>query len=50
MTVAAERRYLDQVLKEIEVKTPQLQQQQAEYQEMVAGQQRLTQLYASMAR
>ena len=39
--------YLEHVLKEVEEKTPQLQQRQIEYQEMVQGQQRLTKMYSA---
>ena len=42
-------RYLEHVLQDIEAKTPQLAKQQQEYQEMVAGQQRLAKLYASVS-
>ena len=38
--------YLEHVLKEVEEKTPQLQQRQAEYLEMVQRQQRLTKMYS----
>lgn len=40
-------RHLEHVLKEIEEKTPVLQQQQIEYQTMVTSQQRLSRMYAS---
>lgn len=42
-------RYLEHVLQDIETKTPQIAKQQQEYQEMVAGQQRLAKLYASVS-
>ena len=42
--------YLAHVLKEVEEKTPQLQQQQAEYQRMVSGQQRLNRMYTEMSK
>ena len=38
------------VLKEIEEKTPILQQQQVEYQTMVSSQQRLTQMYTQVSK
>ena len=38
--------YLEHVLKEVEEKTPQLQQRQAEYLEMVQRQQRLSKMYS----
>lgn len=38
--------YLEHVLKEVEEKTPQLQQRQAEYLDMVQRQQRLTKMYS----
>lgn len=40
-------RHLEHVLKEIEEKTPVLQQQQVEYQTMVTSQQRLSRMYAT---
>ena len=42
--------YLTHVLKEVEEKTPQLLQQQAEYQQMVSGQQRLNRMYAELSK
>ena len=42
--------YLTHVLKEVEEKTPQLLQQQAEYQQMVNGQQRLNRMYAELSK
>ena len=43
-------RHLEHVLKEIEEKTPILQQQQVEYQTMVSSQQRLTQMYTQVSK
>lgn len=42
--------YLGHVLKEVEEKTPQLQQQQVEYQQMVNSQQRLNRMYTEISK
>lgn len=42
-------RQLEHVLREIEEKTPMLQQQQLEYQSMVSSQQRMTRMYACVS-